>query len=87
MTILELEVLLHHYYSPSAYPHISEAARKATAHLVAEGMIRPDGEGVYTATPTTRGMCYVKALKNLPLPVMSWGIPYDEVVNTASETV
>lgn len=70
MTPCQLEVLLHHYYSPEPLLRDSRAYLEAQSMLVGQGLIEPSGEpGCYQATP--RGRVYVEALQAVPLPKMA----------------
>lgn len=86
MRVVDLEVLLHHFYRPEPYPDDSPAIREAHVTLIRENMIeegmgqrvRNEHNNMYTNrnfTLTERGRVYVNALMSVPLPVQAWRIP------------
>lgn len=85
-TPLEMQILLHYYYSPEDYrqgDYSAPAVRQAINSFRDElGLIREkserDGYGLYEITE--RGRVLVDAALETPLPVQVWVIPKaDEV--------
>lgn len=63
MTILHLEILMHHYTSPGPFPRTSHASRRFTRELCRRGLLNLFGE--YSITPA--GALHVQRLKMLPV--------------------
>lgn len=77
MNIIELEVILHHFYKPYPIEQPTLPERDAEKRLLKDGMIEPDlkvmMDHVYRVTE--RGRVFINALKNVPLPVQAWVNP------------
>ena len=80
MTPLQIEILLHHHYSPLPWQRQSSASDDYIMQFMAEGFLRRTAEvnayGNEWAL-TDRGICYVQALLDMPLPVevKTWRMP------------
>lgn len=71
MTPLQIEILLHCYYSQCLWPRHSPASDEGHSILTNAGLIQFDGgRGYYTAT--SKGHAHVSQLCRLPLPVSAW---------------
>ena len=71
MTPLELEVLLHIYYSPEINPLMESMAGSAALRRFAEeNTIFLDPEGTYRLTE--KGDTFVKMLLATPIPIQQW---------------
>ena len=75
----ELEILLHHYVtpSPSRHPRFGGiSVQEATNAFVGEGMLRqypaesPSDSERYTITE--KGICYMEMVLNTPRPILVW---------------
>jgi len=81
MQIAQLEVMLHHFYRSSPFPHDTPAYRDAHIELLKEQLIEtcdnPKADGVKHSNLvlTERGRIFVNALISVPLPVKAWCIP------------
>ena len=82
-TPVELETMLHCYYSPTSIPQ-TPASSDALAGLIRAGMVEelkdpkyPDG-----FRATDKGRLFVTALCSVPEPTMAWVIPAQEEVHT-----
>jgi len=75
LTPMQLDQLLHYYYSAEPYPS-SEAADANIQDLIEHGLILPySGSVAYLYHVTKRGEAYVNTMLELPLPVQVWVTP------------
>lgn len=81
---LAIEIMLHHYYTPTQWTKKSSPADEAIAGFVKAGLLKdrtdePDGVALdYAPSPyviTERGRAYVTALLDMPYPVQTWRLP------------
>ena len=80
MTICEIEVLLHCYYSPEAHPRDdTPAVQSSYGNLMLCGLIESQCYMIGTDTTnlskyktTERGRAHIQQLCNLPLPSFAW---------------
>lgn len=79
MCPLEIEIMLHHYYTPSVWPRRSEAADEYMRVLLHMEMLREWGPNDRPANIDSspykiaeRGMAYVQMLMRMPLPQPAW---------------
>lgn len=79
LTPLQLEVLLHTYYSPSRYPRMSGPAKEAIDLFVDCGIffeVAEQAEVNYSGLSVTeKGKAWVEAILSVPMPVQKWEIP------------
>lgn len=70
-----LELLLHHYYSPEPHPRRhAPAIRQGERFLMLELMIRSTStEGVWEVTD--KGITFIKHLLTVPFPEQVWVMP------------
>jgi hypothetical protein len=74
MTVIELEVLLHHYYCQDQYPQAPSPALKKAFDRHVMNKLLSVSEGVYSITE--KGQYYVaEGVCKVPLPVLTWTIP------------
>ncbi len=75
MSPLEINFLLHCYYSPEPHERIDAPAMgSVVTNLIAEGLIVANGKDIWKTTD--RGNAHVEQLCNLPFPRLEW-IGYD----------
>jgi predicted transcriptional regulator len=68
---MEMEILLHCYYSPSPPPRIGvPAVYDAIKKMVKQGLVEDGGGPVYPCT--SRGKAHVRQLCNLKYPTEAW---------------
>ena len=73
MTPLEINLMLHCYYSPADdETRYSSAGRSGMQHLESNGLIEHN-DGAWQATK--RGQAYVEMLTRVPFPVAGWVNP------------
>lgn len=90
MNIIQLQVMLHHFYDPTPYPKDTPTIRDAHVTLLLERMLERTPEdtcyegtitGIRDGLPlrsyrvTERGRVFVQGLMSLPLPVQAWTLP------------
>lgn len=90
MRIIDLQVMLWHFYNPASYPERSKSAISAHERCLEEGLIEEklssrvinehaSLEQVPPAnreyTITEKGRVFVNALMSVPLPVMAYVMP------------
>jgi len=79
MTPLEIDILLHYYCRAVDYrdgDFSAPAVRSAIDMFRGElELLKPCDEGGKTYQLTARGLVYVQALQNVPLPVQKWVMP------------
>lgn len=86
MRVIDLKVMLHHFYRPDPYPHDSPAANDAHLILLNDGLIEEplaqrmihEHDHKYTNrsfTVTEKGRVFVNALMSVPLPIQAWRMP------------
>jgi hypothetical protein len=82
MTLSEIGLLLHYYYSPEEHPDIESGGkgwvRQGLASLIHFGLVAPRQvrcESGSSYEVLERGSVYVKAIQAVPLPVQVWVIP------------
>mgnify|MGYP003394036502 CR=1 FL=1 len=78
MTPLQLEFLLHYFYSPeppTGDSYMSAAGQEGLRSLLKENLLSQDREDPTKYHITERGEVYVKHLLEVPLPVQQWAIP------------
>lgn len=81
MTPLQIRMLLHYYaiaepYAIHEVDHAnSPAVREQLQHLINWGFLTTDLSNPSGYTVTDKGLVYVEAICNIPLPVMKWEIP------------
>lgn len=86
-TPLEMQILLHYYYSPEDYkqgdysaPSVREAINSfRDQHGLIREKLEKDSYGLYEITE--RGRALVHAALKTPLPVQVWVIPTDDEVS------
>ncbi len=78
MTPLELEVLIHCYYSPELHPRFTAPSVEAAyeSHIKAE-LIKPVKE-YFTATE--KGKAHIAQILALPLPKTGWVDKHGEII-------
>lgn len=72
-TTIEIEVLLHYFYSGEAYSPDSESAREARKRLILLELLEAGGPAGFQCTP--KGLFHVEAILCLPLPVTMFYTP------------
>lgn len=80
MTIVDIEVLLHYYYSPEAYSECTPAVEIALKNLRGHGLLQTRPEKSQYGSEfevTAKGHAWVDAIRDTPLPieVTKWVIP------------
>lgn len=80
MTIVDIEVLLHYYYSPEVYPGWTPAVEMALKALRSKGLLQTRSEKSQYGSEfevTAKGGAWIEAIRNMPLPVeeTKWVIP------------
>lgn len=80
MNVVELKVMLHHFYDPLPVEPRTDAVIDAERRLIASGLIKPSNPGKedFAYRATERGRVFVNALVNVPLPVQAWVNPIEE---------
>lgn len=84
MTPLEINIMLHYYYSPDDFRNgdfSAPAVRCAIDRFKGElGLLTADTQENSSRyyKPTERGEVYIRALMELPLPVQTWVMPTAE---------
>jgi len=73
MTPLEIQIMLHYYYSPNDYNLQPPAVQEAVARFLDKDLLRLGSITLYEITE--RGMAYVEMLKKVPLPICKWVAP------------
>lgn len=74
---LELQILLHYYYSQEDHPSAIRVPDSAMLqHFVQKGLIRKSSEPgrIYEGVKEVLSV-YVEALQSVPFPVKEWKIP------------
>lgn len=74
ITPIQLECLLHHYYSTEKWPLNNPAQAEAIIFLKIHELVRWDNHNNVHKV-TDRGMCYLDHIFKLPFPVNKWRMP------------
>lgn len=81
MTPLQINMLLHYYaiaepYAVREQEHANSPAVHEQRHILVNwGLIKVDITNPSGFSVTDKGLVYVEAICNIPLPVMRWEIP------------
>ena len=77
---VNLEILLHCYYSPEPLPRYdAPATKEGVLYLLRndmisiEGYVKEESKDIYRAT--AKGEFYIKHLMTVPFPISTWSIP------------
>jgi hypothetical protein len=81
MRIIDMEVILHHFYRTDPFPQDTPIVHDAHARLLEEKLIELNDD-IPVINPCTkhwevteRGRVFVNALMSVPLPVAAWKMP------------
>jgi hypothetical protein len=74
ITPVELEFLLHCYYSPAPYTHYHSLLDPFIERMLNEGILVRQIDRIHGGTyrVTERGKVWVEHILNTPFPVQSW---------------
>ncbi len=81
MTPLQIQMMLHYYAIAEPYAcrqpeHAnSEAVHQQRHSLICDELLETDPGSPSSFRVTERGLAYVKALKDMPLPIKKWVMP------------
>lgn len=74
MSPLEVEILLHYFYSPNDHPNVdAPAVQSAITGFVKKGLLEPTETGVTKWRGNLKALTiYVNAVCSVPLPKQVW---------------
>lgn len=69
MTPLHLEILMHHYVSPTPFRATGEVIAQYTQNLIDMGLLRCETHCILT---TDKGKAWFERVLNTPMPTQKW---------------